>query len=59
MSKKQNPLRFNVGHIIHETPGYTKSISFEFPFYELGEILLQKTSKAQSLSAAPRRESSW
>ena len=45
MSKKQNPLRFNVGHIIHETPGYTKSISFEFPFYELGDDLTVKDFK--------------
>lgn len=45
MSKKQNPLRFNVGHIIHESPGYTKSISFEFPFYELGDDLTVKDFK--------------
>ena len=45
MSKKQHPLRFNVGHIIHETPGYTKTISFEFPFYELGDDFTAKDFK--------------
>jgi uncharacterized protein len=45
MSKKHNPLRFNVGYIIHETPGYTKDISFEFPFYELGDDLTVKDFK--------------
>lgn len=47
MGKKQNPLRFNIGHIIHETPGYTKSLSFEFPFYELGDDFTAKDFKGQ------------
>ena len=49
MSKKNHPLRFNVGYIIHETPGYAKDISFEFPFYELDEDLTAKDFKGEVL----------
>ncbi len=49
MSKKNHPLRFNVGYIIHETPGYAKDISFEFPFYELDEDLTAKDFKGELL----------
>jgi len=47
MSKPHNPLRFNVGYIIHETPGYVKNLSFEFPFYELGDDLTAKDFKGE------------
>ncbi len=45
MSKPLNPLRFNVGYVIHESPGYVKTHSFEFPFYELGDDLTAKDFK--------------
>ncbi|MGD2026967.1 MAG: DUF177 domain-containing protein [Anaerolineales bacterium] len=47
MSKKQHPLRFNVGYIIHETPGYAKDFSFEFPFYDLGDDFTVKDFKGE------------
>ncbi|MEJ2758334.1 MAG: DUF177 domain-containing protein [Anaerolineales bacterium] len=49
MSKKNHPLRFNVGYIIHETPGFAKDFSFEFPFYELDEDLTAKDFKGELL----------
>lgn len=33
----QNPLRFNIGFIIHETPGYSRTFEFKLPTIELDE----------------------
>ncbi len=47
MSKQLDPLRFNVGFIIHETPGYTRENTFEFPFLDLADDLTAKDFKGK------------
>lgn len=36
---KFNPLRVNVGFIIHEAPGYSRTFDFDLPEFELAEDL--------------------
>lgn len=42
----RNPLRLNVGFIIHETPGYTRDFEVELPFFDLEDDLQVKDFKA-------------
>jgi len=42
VNKHQNPLRLNVGFIIHEDLGYTRDFEFDFPHLELSEDLQVK-----------------
>lgn len=40
MSKpKQSPLRVNIGFIVHESPGYSKTFEFSFPEIEIADDL--------------------
>jgi uncharacterized protein len=45
VSKQKNPLRLNIGFIIHETPGYTRVFEFDFPHLELSPELPVKDFK--------------
>jgi uncharacterized protein len=45
VSSSHNPLRINVGFIIHESPGYTRDFEFEFPFLDLSDDLQAKDFK--------------
>jgi uncharacterized protein len=47
VSKHQNPLRLNVGFIIHETLGYTRDFEFDFPHLEISEDLPVKDFKGK------------
>lgn len=47
MSKHHNPLRLNVGFIIHEALGYTRDFEFDFPHLELAEDLPVKDLKGK------------
>ncbi len=47
MHKQLNPLGFNIGYIIHETPGYTRDFEFEFPFLDLSDDLTAKDFKGK------------
>jgi uncharacterized protein len=47
VSKRHNPLRLNVGFIIHEALGYTRDFEFDFPHLELSEDLPVKDFKGK------------
>jgi len=47
VNKTRNPLRLNVGFIIHETPGYTRDFEFDFPHLELPPDLPVKDFKGK------------
>jgi uncharacterized protein len=47
VSKQHNPLRLNVGFIIHETPGFTRDFEFDFPHLELSPDLPVKDFKGK------------
>jgi uncharacterized protein len=47
VNKRQNPLRLNVGFIIHEDLGYTRDFEFDFPHLEFSEDLSVKDFKGR------------
>jgi uncharacterized protein len=42
MVKQLQPLGFNIGYIIRESVGYTRTHQFEFPFLDLADDLIAK-----------------
>ena len=55
MSKQKNPLRLNIGFIIHETPGYTRVFEFNFPHLELSPELPVKDFKGTATFSRTQR----
>lgn len=55
MSKHHNPLRINVGFIIHESPGYTRDFEFDFPFLDLSDDLAVKDFKGKATFSRTQR----
>ena len=55
MSKQHNPLRINVGFIIHESPGYTRDFEFDFPFLDLSDDLTAKDFKGKATFSRTQR----
>jgi len=55
VSKRHNPLRLNVGFIIHETLGYTRDFKFDFPHLELSSDLPVKDFKGTAKFSRTQR----